>query len=398
MERVYLKKTSRLHSGHLWVFSNEIEGSLRRYQPGDIVELRDKKENFLGIGYINPHSLITIRILTKKKEEINRGFLEKRLRDALSYRERFLPNCYFATTQSSFRVVYSESDLLPGLIVDRYADWIVIQSLTAGMDRFVEKIAEILDQLLKPSTIFLKNDAPQRALECLELTNTFLKGSGESLPLIKEGEVILKVDPVEGQKTGFFLDQRENRLCLSGLINCYLQHQQEVKGLDLFCYSGAWGLQLAKIGAEVLFIDSSEKALGLAKENAEINGLMQRVSFLRADVFDYLTEAKAQEFDFIVLDPPAFVKSRQKIKEAIKGYRFINSTAMRLIKKGGLLCTSSCSHHISRETFLDILRSAAKDSGRSLRILEIRSQAKDHPILLQVPETEYLKCVIAQVV
>jgi len=204
MERVYLKKTSRLHSGHLWVFSNEIEGSLRRYQPGDIVELRDKKERFLGIGYINPHSLITIRILTKKKEEINRRFFEKRLRDALSYRERFLPRYYFATPQSSFRVVYSESDFLPGLIVDRYADWIVIQSLTAGMDRFVEKIAEVLNQLLKPSTIFLKNDAPQRALEGLELTNTFLKGSGESLPLIKEGEVLLKVDPVEGQKTGFF--------------------------------------------------------------------------------------------------------------------------------------------------------------------------------------------------
>lgn len=385
MERVYLKKTSRLHSGHLWVFSNEIEGSLRRYQPGEVVELRDKKENFLGIGYINPYSLITIRILSKKKEEINRRFFEKRLRDALFYRERFLSD------QSSFRVVYSESDFLPGLIVDKYADWIVIQSLTAGMDRFVEKIAEILNQLLKPSTIFLKNDAPQRTLEGLELTNTFLKGSGESLPLIKEGGVLLKVDPVEGQKTGFFLDQRENRLCLSGLI-------KGGKGLDLFCYSGAWGLQLAKNGAQVLFIDSSEKALGLAMENAEINGLMQRVSFLRANVFDYLTEVKAQEFDFIVLDPPAFVKSRQKIKEAIKGYRFINSAAMSLIKKGGILCTSSCSHHISRQTFLDILRSAAKDSGRSLRILEIRSQSKDHPILIQVPETEYLKCVIAQVV
>ena len=384
MEKVYLKKTSRLHSGHLWVFSNEIEGPLRRYQPGEVVELRDKKENFLGIGYINPHSLITIRILTKKKEEINRRFFEKRLRDALFYRERFLPD------QSSFRVVYSESDLLPGLIVDKYADWIVIQSLTAGMDRFIEKIADILDEILKPSTIFLKNDAPQRTLEGLELTTTFLKGSGENLPLIKEGQIILKVDPIEGQKTGFFLDQRENRLCLSNLI-------KGGKGLDLFCYSGAWGLQLAKNGAEVQFVDSSEKALELAEENAERNGLMQRVSFLKADVFDYLTEVKAQEFDFIVLDPPAFVKSRQKIKEAIKGYRFINSAAMRLIKKGGILCTSSCSHHISREVFLDILRSAAKDSGRSLRILEIRSQSKDHPILIQVPETEYLKCVIAQV-
>ncbi len=383
MEIAYLRKTSRIISGHLWVFSNEIAGPLKKYLPGTLVELRDKKERFLGIGYINPHSLITIRILTRKKEEINHIFFENRLRNALSYRERFLSGI------DSLRLVFSESDMLPGLIVDRYGSWLVIQSLTAGMDKFIGYIVDILDRMLRPSTIFLKNDTAFRSLEGLEMGTAFIKGSGENLPLIKEGDLIFKVDPVGGQKTGFFLDQRDNRLCLSYLI-------RGGRGLDLFCYSGAWGLHLAKNGAEVLFIDNSEKALMLAKENAELNNLIKRCSFLKTDVFDYLTESK-EEFDFIILDPPAFVKSRQRIKEAIKGYRFINSASIRLIKKGGILATSSCSHHVSRELFLDILRVSAKDAGRSLRIIEMRSQSKDHPVLLQMPETEYLKCIIAEV-
>ncbi|MFN3740658.1 MAG: class I SAM-dependent rRNA methyltransferase [Thermodesulfovibrionales bacterium] len=384
MEVVYLKKTSRILNGHLWVFQNEIAGSLKKYEPGTIVELRDRKDQFLGIGYINPHSLITIRLLTRRKERINRSFFESRIKDAISYRQRVLPSI------DSCRLIYSESDLLSGLIVDKYSDWLVIQSLTAGMDRYLPEIIDILESLIKPSTLFIKNDSPLRGLERLELKTEFVKGTAESPPVIKEGNIYLKVDPVHGQKTGFFLDQRENRLFLSGLI-------KGGTGLDLFCYSGAWGLQLARNGADVLFIDDSEKALMMARENAELNNLSERCSFLKTDVFDYLNKIKQKEYDFIILDPPAFVKSRSKIEEAIKGYRFINSVCMSLLKKGGIMATSSCSHHISREVFLDILRQAARGAGRTIRIIEFRSQAKDHPVLLQVPETEYLKCAILEV-
>ncbi len=384
MEVLYLKKTSRILNGHLWVFQNEIAGSLKKYEPGTIVEVRDKKDQFLAIGYINPHSFITIRLLTRRKERINRSFFETRIKDAISYRKRFLPE------MDSCRLIYSESDLLSGLIVDKYADWLVIQTLTAGMDRFLPDIIDILETLIRPATIFIKNDNPLRTLEGLELKTEFVKGTVEPLPVIREGNLYLKVDPVHGQKTGFFLDQRENRLFLSGLI-------RGGKGLDLFCYSGAWGLQLAKNGAEVLFIDDSEKALMMAKENAELNNLSKRCSFLKTDVFDYLTRINQREYDFIILDPPAFVKSRSKIEEAIKGYRFINSVCMSILKRGGILATSSCSHHISRELFLDILRQASRGAGRTIKIIEFRSQAKDHPVLLQVPETEYLKCAILEV-
>ncbi len=387
---VYLRKTSRLLSGHLWVFSNEIESPLKGYRPGSIVEIRDRKENFLGIGYINPHSLIALRVLTRRKEDINSRFLEKRIKDALSYREKVFTVTSQLKDLDSLRLIYSESDLLPGLIVDKYSDWLVIQSLTAGMDNLLDKVVDILDSLLKPSTIFLKNDSPMRLLEGLQLKCEFLKGKEEPLPVIREGEILLKVDPIRGQKTGAFLDQRENRLSLSRLI-------KGGRGLDLFCYSGAWGLQLAKNGAHVVMIDSSETALSLARENAMMNSLLERVSFLKADVFDFLSENRKEEYDFIILDPPAFVKSRSKIKEAIKGYRFINSACMKLLKRGGILATSSCSHHISREEFLEILRQSARDTGRHVRIVEIRGQARDHPVLLQVPETEYLKCVILEV-
>lgn len=384
---VYIKNTSRIHSGHLWIFSNEISGSIKGCLPGSIVELRDKKDNFLAIAYINPHSLISARILTRKKEKINKAFFENRIKKAISYRERLL-----GKEIGSCRLIFSESDMLPGLIVDKYAGWIVIQSLTAGMDNFIPLIAEILDRLLNPEIIFLKNDLPQRNLEGLELTTTFLKGSGDSLPVISEGEIFLKVDPVHGQKTGFFLDQRENRIELAKII-------KKGRGLDLFCYTGAWGLHLAKNGAEVLFIDSSEIAIGLAQENAKLNNLESRCSFLREDVFDYLTNClkSTKRFDFIILDPPAFVKAKSKIREAIRGYRFINNACMRLLKKGGILATSSCSYHISRETFLQILLKAAIDAGRTVRIIDFRGQSRDHPVLLNVPETAYLKCAILEV-
>lgn len=388
MEIAVINRSSRILSGHLWVFSNELAQSPKRFLPGALVELCDRKSTFLGIGYVNPHSLISIRILTKDREEIDKGFFKKRIAGALEYRKRAVKD------RSSFRAVYSESDLLPGLIVDKFGDCLSVQLLTLGMDVRSEMIIEALDEVLSPKTIVLRNDSSSRALEGIKLEKKIVKGeiSHDKLPQIREGNIVLEVDPLAGQKTGFFLDQAENRALFGSLVG-------EGKGLDLFCYTGAWSVKMAEAGAKTTGVDSSEAAVEQAKRNAQINSLSSKCLFIKADVFDFAKEelSKGSVYDFIVLDPPAFVKSKANLKEGLKAYRVMNSICMKLLRKGGLLATSSCSFHVDRLTFLEILRSAAKDANRSSRIIEVRSQAKDHPISLQVPETEYLKCVIMEV-
>jgi 23S rRNA (cytosine1962-C5)-methyltransferase len=381
MDKVFLKRTSRILAGHLWIFSNELMSSPKNYEPASIVEVYDNKGKFLGTGYINPNSLISIRLLSKEREVINSDFLRKRITDAIDYRKTFLSDF------NSFRVIYSEGDFLPGLIVDKYADCLVIQFLTLGIEKMGDTILNVLDEILSPSVIVLRNDTQSRTLEGLSLEKRIIKGTLDSLPLITEGGIKLEVDPIHGQKTGFFLDQRENRIALNRIIG-------SGKGLDLFCYSGAWGLHMAKREAYVTGVDESETALSLARKNAALNNISSRCEFIKADVFDFLKKEieTDNKYDFIILDPPAFVKSKAKIKEALRGYREVNSMAMKIIKQNGILATSSCSYHIDRETFLDMLRDAARDSNRSVRLLEYRSQSKDHPILLSVPETEYLKC------
>lgn len=386
MDRVYLNRTSRILSGHLWVFSNELAASPKKIEPGAIVELRDRKDVFLGIGYINPHSLIAVRILTRKPEAINADFFRNRIIDALGYRKRFLKEA------ESFRVVFSEADFLPGLIVDKYEDCLSIQILTLGLEKWSEIIIGILDDIFSPSVMVLKNDSPSRLLEGLKQEKTLLKGSLDRLPVIREKALQFEINPLSGQKTGFFLDQRENRTAFSLIAG-------GGNGLDLFCYSGAWAIHLAGEGAQVTGVDDSEQAIVYARRNAELNNMSDRCLFKKADVFEFLKKevsAKAQH-DFIVLDPPAFVKNRLQVKDALRGYREINANAIRILKKGGLLATSSCSYHIDRESFLVMLRAAAKDAGRQARLIEIRSQAKDHPVLLSVPETEYLKCAFLEV-
>ncbi len=386
MEIVYLNRTSRVLSGHLWVFSNELATSPKRFEPGSLVELRDRKDNFLGIGYINPHSLIAVRILTRQREDINPDFFRKRIIDAVEYRRRFLNDT------DSFRVIYSEGDYLPGLIVDKYGDCLAVQILTAGMQRWSEVIIEALDGIFSPSVIVIRNDSPARLLEGLKQERMVIKGRLDKLPIMREDSICFEVDPMSGQKTGFFLDQREKRIAFSQLV-------EGGKGLDLFCYTGAWSIHLSSKGAYVAGIDESDHAILHAQKNAGMNRLSDRCIFRRADVFRFLRDevSSGNRYDFIVIDPPAFVKSRTRLKEAIKGYREINANAMRLLKMGGLLATSSCSYHIDRETFTGMLRSAARDAGRQVRLIEMRSQAKDHPVLLSVPETEYLKCAFLEV-
>jgi len=351
------------------------------HEPGSIVEVYDSKDTFMGKGYINPNSLIAVRLLTRQMEEINADFFRKRIADALSYRKRFLPEGV------SGRLVYSEGDFLPGLIVDRYAGCLVVQLLTAGMERRRDILLELLDEMLSPEMIVLKNDNQNRTLEGLALEKTVVKGAAGAAAALTEGEISIEVDPMSGQKTGFFLDQRENRIAFSRLVS-------GGRGLDLFCYSGAWGLHLARKGAHVTFVDSSETAIKLTKSNAELNELAGKCLFIKADVFNFLKRevASGNMYDFVVLDPPAFVKSKGKLKEGLRGYRQINAMAMSVVSQKGLLATSSCSHHVDRTAFLDMLQHAAKDAGRNVRVLELRSQGRDHPVLLSMPETEYLKC------
>lgn len=386
MEIIRLNRTSRILSGHLWVFSNELAMSPKEFDPGALVELRDRKDNFLGIGYINPHSLIAVRILTRQRETIDPGFFKRRIINALEYRKRLLKD------MNAFRAVYSEGDFLPGLIVDKYDDCLSVQFLTAGMEGLSDMIIEILDDVLSPSAIVLRNDSSARLLEGLGREKRVIKGTLDALPVIREDSLLFEIDPLSGQKTGYFLDQRENRKAFSALVG-------GGRGLDLFCYSGAWGVHLAHKGTELTGVDESEGAITQAQRNAEMNGLSGRCTFRKADVFDFLKSEVAHEarYDFVVLDPPAFVKGKTKVKEALRAYRAINANAMRILKEGGFLATSSCSYHIEREVFIEMLRSASKDAGRQTRLLELRSQAKDHPVLLSMPETEYLKCAFLEV-
>lgn len=385
MKKVILHRTSRLLNGHPWIFSNEIAGSPKTFEPGALVEVLDTKDTFLGIGYINPNSLIAVRLLTRQNETIDQAFFSRRINDALARRKQFIAG------RNAYRVVFSESDFLPGLIVDRFGDTLSVQILTLGMECLRETILAALDDVLKPATIVLRNDSKARTLEGLPLEKGIVKGSLDSLPRITEGTVSFEIDPLAGQKTGFFLDQYENRMALAALA-------QSGTALDLFCYAGAWGMQLVQRGMQVTFVDDSELAVRQVQRNAELNNSTDRCSTVRDDVFLFLKRkiAAGAAYDVIVCDPPAFVKSKAKIKEALRGYRDVNTMCMKLVRQGGLLATSSCSHHIDRESFLDMLRASARDAGRSPRMLEYRSQGKDHPVLLAAPETEYLKCAFLQ--
>lgn len=382
MQKVHLKRSRRVLHGHLWIFSNEIEESLREYAPGSLVQIFDRKDTFIGSGYINPKSLIAVRVLTRENIPLDRNFFRHRLRQAIELRQRTLGEA------GACRLVFSEADYLPGLMVDRYGACLVVQLLTAGMEAQKELILDLLDELLSPETIVLRNDSRSRLLEGLPQYRELHKGNLEQLPVLDDRGVRFTVDPMEGQKTGFFLDQRENRSAFAGLV-------KQGRGLDLFCHTGSWSLILAAAGElQVTGVDSSERAIRQAEANAALNKLQDKAGFVVSDVFDFLKRQESAQalYDFIVCDPPAFVKSAGKIKEAVRAYTDLNAACMRLLRPGGLLATSSCSYHLQKELFVELLLAAAHISGRSLRLLALRSQAMDHPVLLAMPETEYLKC------
>ena len=376
VKRVTVKRFERLRAGSLWVFASDIREKMKDFPPGEIVGVYDAKEHFYGTGYINPHSLIAVRILSPELVEFDTPFFTNKIKDALTFRKRFIKD-------DSFRLVYSESDGLPGLIADKYNNAVSIQILTAGMEQFSDMIVTAIDDVLNPDIILLKNESRAREQEGLPLFTKIVKGSN-SIAEFSENGVRFRADLLAGQKTGFFLDQRDNRAGFAGLL-------QGKSGLDLFCYHGGWGLQLLKSGNNVTFVDSSEKAIQTTRENVALNSLEAGAKYKQADVFDFLKTESAKH-DFIVFDPPAFIKSKSTFGEGYRAYRDQNAKCMKLLSPGGLLATSSCSHHMQRETFVKMISEAAAKAGRRARLLALKGQPADHPVLLAMPETEYLKC------
>ncbi len=389
MARAFLQpgKEKRVYSGHPWVFRSDITRVDGEFLPGDIVDIVSSKGRFLARGYYNPNSQIALRIMTYKEDEpVNRDLVFKRIHDAVEYRRTF-------ADLKSCRLVFAESDRLPALIVDAFGDVLVLQCLALGMERFKKDVVDALVEEVHPKGIWERNDVPVRKLEGLEMTTGLLYGEVPDRVTMTENGIQFLVDVKEGQKTGFFLDQKENRAAIAPFV--------KNKGvLDCFTHTGSFALHAGKYGAkEVTGVDISEYACDFATENAKLNGLEDRVHFVSANAFDLLSEQSRQgkKYDVIILDPPAFTKTKSAVDSAMRGYKEINLRAMKMIESGGYLVTCSCSQHVLPDMFREMVLDAAKDAKVLLRLVEFRTQGKDHPILPYARETQYLKCGIYQV-
>ncbi|MBI4534822.1 MAG: class I SAM-dependent rRNA methyltransferase [Ignavibacteriae bacterium] len=386
-KQIFLKKNEhrRVIAGHPWVFSNEIRETKGSPDPGDIVELLAASGLSLGIGFFNPHSLISFRLLSNRIEEIDFNFFYARISQALELRKCLYPD------STVYRVVYGESDFLPGLVIDRFNDLLAVQTFSYGMDQRLAIICDALEAIFHPTGIVERNESPLRLLEKLPQQKKVLRGTSSPI-IITENDIRYRVDILEGQKTGFFLDQRENRKSIE-------RFSRGASALDCFCNEGGFALSAIRGGATfVMGIDSSESAIQRAIENATLNN-MKNVVFERADVFEKLKELLAQgrSFDVVVLDPPSFTRSKKNVQTAKKGYKDLHAAALGLLKRGGTLLTASCSHHIESEVFLSIVNETALKAGRALQLLDWRGAAPDHPVLPGMPETRYLKFGIFKV-
>lgn len=372
----------RLKGKHPWVFSNELESKPEGLSPGEMVEVHDREGRFLAAGYYNPHTLIAVRIVSFLHQPLPFDITD-RIRKAFEFRKA-------RYTEDVYRLVYGESDSLPGLIVDRYRQTLVAQVLTAGMERRKEEIVQALVETVAPARILLKNDSPYRALEGLPAEVSWAHGDPIDREVIEIDGVKLLLDYAGGQKTGFFLDQQDNRRALA-------RYAHGDRMLDVFSYTGGWAIYAGKAGmTAVTVVDSSADALTFARRNAELNGLS--LETVEADAFEFLRGkyAAPERYDVIVVDPPAFAKSRRQLPQALRGYREINLRAMKLLNKKGILITCSCSQPVTPDDFVEVLRIAAADSGRPFFLRELRLQPPDHPVLLQFPESLYLKCAILE--
>jgi len=374
-------------SGHPWVYAGHIKEVKGEPAGGDVVDVVAPNGRFLGRGLYNQRSKIRVRLLTFEKEPISEPFWRDRVAQAVRLRERIVLNT------NAYRLLYGEADLLPGLIVDRYSDVLVMQTLSYGMDRRKELLADCLCQEAEGRRIYLRNDAKSRRLEGLPLEKGFIRGGGATQVEVQEGRARFLVDIEGGQKTGWFCDQRENRLAAAKLA-------AGAEVLEVFCYTGAFGIHAALGGARsVEGLDVSEDALVSARRHAVLNKVDDRCTYQVADAFNEMRrlERGGRRFDVVMLDPPAFARSKEVVQRALVGYKDINLLGMRLTKPRGIVVTSSCSHHVSEHDLWITICRAARDAKRQVRLLEQRGQASDHPILAAMPETRYLKCFIIQI-
>lgn len=377
------KGAKRVRGGHLWIYKSDLVRI--EANGGDIVTVVDEGNNFIAQAFYSDKSEISLRIFTTKKEEINKEFWRKAILQAKSRRQTI------QNQTNAFRIVNSEADLIPSLIIDDYDGNIVIQTLSQSTEKLKQTFVEILNEEFQPKSIIERNDAKVRLLENLEQVNSVLYGKIEDEIIIEQDGVKFYVSLLEGQKTGSFLDQREN--------HCISRNYAFGKALDCFTFNGGFALNLSKSCDSVLAIDISEEAVRQARRNAELNEI-SNVEFRTANVFDALREMEksGEKFDTIVLDPPAFVKNRGALKGAIRGYKEINLRALKLLNEGGILITCSCSYHFTEEIFLQVLQEAANNAHKRLHLIEKRMQASDHPILMGMPESYYLKCFILRVI
>jgi 23S rRNA (cytosine1962-C5)-methyltransferase len=452
MASVYLSRNrkKRLEQGHPWIFANEVDHVEGKVEPGDLVSVHLHTGQFVACGYINPKSQILVRVVSwKPLAQMDRAYFAERFRDCLRHRQRFADNT------NACRLVYGEADFLPGLVVDRFGDILVIQVLSFGMEKRKREIVEALIEVFEPRGIYERSDVPVRELEGLAQTTGTLYGECPRYVTINENGLLIDVDIWEGQKTGYFFDQRENRAAIGKLMTGWgwrsgirLAETEEGKKvpvnengkevtfpywdganvLECFAHTGSFTLNACKNGAKkVTCLDISEHAIETAKRNVELNGFTDRVEFVVADAFEYLREqvrgleerrlraaagqpdakgkidtskplvSKGRTWDVVILDPPAFAKTKSAVEGALRGYKDINLHAMKLVNEGGYLVTASCSYHVRPELFLETVKAAAMDAKKVLRMIEFRGAGKDHPHILGVDEGDYLKFAIFEV-
>ncbi|TDX00407.1 class I SAM-dependent rRNA methyltransferase [Dinghuibacter silviterrae] len=389
MTKVTLKRkiAPRIANGHPWVFANEVQGIEGAVSAGDIVRVQTHDGKYIGSGYINPQSQIVVRILTRDpKEVVDAAFFHRRIAGAWAYRQHigYTENC---------RLIFGEADYLPALIIDKFNDYFVLQTLALGMDKWKGAIVEALQKIFQPKGIYERNDVPVRELEGLTQIKGPIGPAFDPNIIIRENGLQFHVDLENGQKTGYFLDQQDNRRHIQHIV-------KDADVLEAFCYTGTFGVHAAHYGAKsVLGLDISETAVAQARRNAELNGLADRCRFEAVNAFDALKTwtKEGRTYDVVMLDPPAFTKSRENIQKAITGYKEINLRGIKLVKPGGFLVTSSCTNLVPPDLFLEIIALAAKDARRQLRQVTFQAQSSDHPIIWGMENTEYLKFLIVQV-
>lgn len=388
--KFFLRKkiSDRVVNGHPWIFANELGDHDGEAHPGDMVDVFSSNGSFVGRGYYNPASQIRIRLVSRDKTEvIDERFFRRRIEQAWAYRKSigYTENC---------RLIFGEADFMPALIIDKFGDYFVLQTLSLGMDKWKDAIVAALQDIFSPKGIYERNDVPVRELEGLAQQKGFLSAPFDTSIIIHENGLRFHVDIEHGQKTGYFLDQQDNRRAIQHIV-------KDADVLGAFTYTGTFEIHAAHYGAKsVLGLDISENAVAQANRNAALNGVADRCRFEAMNAFDVLKQwgKDGRQYDVVMLDPPAFTKSRENIQKAITGYKEINLRGMKLIRPGGFLVTSSCTNLVPPEMFLDIIGMAAKDARRTLRQVTYQTQASDHPILWNVPATQYLKFLIVQVI